>query len=85
MGGSEVTQELPRPKLADAVMNSQIGGTHYGTGNAMQPWHVWEAFDLDPWEANAVKYLLRWRKKGGVEDLKKARHYIDYLIAKEEK
>lgn len=30
--------------------------------------------------ANAIKYLWRWRRKNGVEDLKKARFYIDYLI-----
>lgn len=29
---------------------------------------------------NAVKYLWRWKQKGGVEDLKKARWYIDKLI-----
>jgi len=28
----------------------------------------------------AVKYLWRWRDKGGVEDLRKARWYIDHLI-----
>lgn len=30
--------------------------------------------------ANAVKYLWRWKQKNGVEDLKKARWYIDKLI-----
>jgi hypothetical protein len=32
--------------------------------------------------ANAIKYLWRWKVKGGVEDLLKARWYIDHLIAK---
>jgi hypothetical protein len=27
-----------------------------------------------------VKYVSRWRDKGGVEDLRKARHYLDKLI-----
>jgi len=31
-------------------------------------------------DGNAVKYLWRWRQKGGVEDLKKARWYLDDLI-----
>ncbi len=31
-------------------------------------------------DGNAVKYLWRWRHKGGVEDLKKARWYLDDLI-----
>ncbi len=30
--------------------------------------------------ANAIKYLWRWKQKNGVEDLKKARWYIDRLI-----
>lgn len=31
--------------------------------------------------ANAIKYLWRWRQKNGIEDLKKARWYINKLIA----
>jgi len=31
--------------------------------------------------ANAIKYLWRWKRKGGVEDLRKARWYIDRLIS----
>ena len=34
-------------------------------------------------EGNVVKYITRWRKKGGVEDLKKAKQYIDIIIEKE--
>lgn len=30
--------------------------------------------------ANAIKYLWRWKRKNGVEDLQKARWYIDRLI-----
>jgi hypothetical protein len=41
----------------------------------------WQLGYLD---GNAVKYLSRWRHKGGVQDLKKARHYIDKLIEVEE-
>ena len=32
--------------------------------------------------ANAIKYLWRWRRKGGAEDLRKARWYIDWLLAR---
>ena len=35
------------------------------------------------YEANVLKYLWRWRYKGGVESLRKARWYIDRLINKE--
>lgn len=34
---------------------------------------------------NIIKYLWRWHKKNGLEDLKKARWYLDKLIAKVEK
>lgn len=40
--------------------------------------------DLGFCESNAIKYLCRWRKKNGVEDLKKAVHYIEILIEREE-
>ena len=33
--------------------------------------------------ANAIKYLWRWKKKNGVEDLKKARWYINRMIGEE--
>lgn len=60
----------------------QVGGDHYQR-SPMQPWQIIEAWELDFWEGNALKYLLRWRYKNGVEDLRKARHYIDYLIERE--
>lgn len=35
-------------------------------------------------EGNVVKYVCRWREKGGVDDLRKARHYLDMIIAEEQ-
>lgn len=32
--------------------------------------------------ANAIKYLWRWKQKNGIEDLEKARWYINRMIAK---
>lgn len=78
---SKVELELMNSEY-ETVKDKQVGGDHY-KGGTMQPWDIWEAFGLDPWEASAVKYILRWRKKGGVEDLEKAKHYIDFLIEKE--
>lgn len=60
----------------------QVGGDHY-QGGTMQPFDVIDAFGLDFYEGSAVKYLLRWRKKNGVEDLEKAKHYIEILIERE--
>ncbi|MFI1723894.1 DUF3310 domain-containing protein [Streptomyces sp. NPDC020489] len=56
---------------------------HY-RGNGLQPFDVINAFDLDFYEGNALKYLLRWRKKNGVEDLCKARTYVQILIDRAE-
>lgn len=59
---------------------------HYD-GNGIDPWAVWDAFDLDRYTANAVKYLLRAGKKDiapRLDDLKKARNYINKAIEREE-
>ncbi len=57
----------------------QIGGSHW-TKKPIQCWDYIIANGLDFLEGNVVKYVTRWRDKGGVEDLKKARHYLDKLI-----
>jgi hypothetical protein len=62
----------------------QIGGTHYKTME-IQPWEVIERAELDFWEGNVVKYVMRYRSKNGLEDLEKALHYLEYLIEREKK
>lgn len=62
----------------------QVGGDHYRR-QKIQPWDVAEAWGTKEefcgfLRFNALKYLARYRDKGGVEDLKKARHYLDKLI-----
>ncbi len=57
----------------------QHGGNHYKS-QTIQPWDYIVSNNLGFLEGNAVKYLSRFRKKNGIEDLKKARHYIDKLI-----
>lgn len=53
---------------------------HYADGRKHEPIDVIEDWDMGFFDGNALKYLSRWRKKGGVQDLKKARYYIDKLI-----
>ena len=62
-----------------SVKSSQIGGDHYQKA-ALQPWDIFLAWGLDPWAANVVKYILRFPHKNGLEDLQKAKHYVDFLI-----
>jgi len=60
----------------------QHGGNHYKQ-HTYETWDVIADWGLGYFDGNAVKYLSRWRHKGGVEDLRKARHYIDKLIEME--
>ena len=67
-----------------AANSRQVGGTHYRS-QRIQPWEAMEAW-MTPEQfrgflrGNAIKYLARCEAKGGVEDLEKARHYLDKLI-----
>lgn len=58
--------------------------SHYMQG-AMEVIDAIEGMGLPYHEGNIVKYVARWRHKNGVEDLKKARFYLDRLIALSER
>ena len=57
----------------------QIGGDHYKK-HAIQPWTYIVANNLGYLEGNVVKYISRWRDKGGIDDLRKVVHYAEKLI-----
>lgn len=57
----------------------QIDGNHYKE-KFIQPWDYIAANKLGYFEGNIIKYVTRWRDKGGVNDLLKAKHYLDKLI-----
>ena len=58
--------------------DKQVGGSHYKTN--IEPWDAILDWGLGYLDGSAVKYLSRWHKKGGIQDLEKARHYLDKLI-----
>jgi len=60
----------------------QESGNHYKRYK-IQPVEFCQANELNYCESNVIKYVVRHRDKNGLEDLKKARHYIDMLIALE--
>lgn len=65
----------------ESAMVKQVGGNHYKEkGLSMQPWAIVDAWGLDFYAGNVLKYLLRYRYKDGVKDLRKARHYLDKMI-----
>lgn len=58
----------------------QVGGGHY-KGTTYQHWDfVRIALAGRYLEGNITKYITRWRKKNGLQDLEKARHYLTKLI-----
>lgn len=59
--------------------NSQIGGDHYKTLQP-EPWDVIWQWRRDYLVGSAIKYLARWETKGGVDDLRKAVHFIQKRI-----
>tara|TARA_R110000803_G_scaffold51844_1_gene106875 strand:+ start:1142 stop:1354 length:213 start_codon:yes stop_codon:yes gene_type:complete len=59
--------------------DKQVGGGHYASMK-IQPIEYTLANGLGFCEGNVLKYISRWKNKNGVEDLKKARHYLDLLI-----
>lgn len=61
------------------ALNTQVAGGHYKTLK-IQPVEYIHANGIGYFEGNVIKYVTRWRAKGGLEDLRKARHYIDLLI-----
>jgi len=61
------------------ALEKQEGGKHY-KGYAIQPIEFIHANNVPYCEANVIKYVMRHREKNGVEDLRKAKHYIELLI-----
>lgn len=56
----------------------QVGGLHYRS--TLQHWDLVEEHGLGYLEGCASKYVTRWRRKGGLQDLEKADHYVEKLI-----
>lgn len=67
------------PRGTDAVNHPP----HYRSEAGLEVIDVIESFGLGFHEGNVIKYLLRWRQKGGLEDLRKAQWYLDRFVAKE--
>ena len=57
--------------------DKQIGGDHYRV--AIQPWDYIIANNLGYLEGTAIKYITRWKKKGGIADIDKAIHFLEKL------
>ena len=60
----------------------QVGGNHYQTMK-IQPAEFINKNEMKFAEGNAIKYICRHVNKGGLQDLEKAKHYIDMIIERD--
>jgi hypothetical protein len=78
--GTPFTTNFPEDSSAKSSNDTIDRPAHYTSGK----YEVWDIIDgmgmTDYREANILKYIFRYKHKGGVEDLKKARAYLDRLI-----
>ena len=65
--------------LTSNALGKQVDGGHY-KDLKIQPIEFIHANNIPFAEGCASKYLTRWRSKGGVKDLEKAKHFIELLI-----
>ena len=68
--------------MTSKVYSKQIGGNHY-MDMVMQPSEFINKNKLHFAEGNAIKYICRHAHKGEVQDLEKAKHYIDMIIERD--
>jgi hypothetical protein len=69
-----MTQQSER---RDLYVN-QVGGSHYA--GKYQHWDYCKDAGTGYLEGHATKYLVRWRKKGGIQDLEKSLSFVDKLM-----
>ena len=62
-----------------SAFQRQEGGDHYRK-LTIQPVEYMMANGIPFMEGAVIKYVTRWRDKGGIGDLRKARHMLDLLI-----
>ena len=67
-----------------SALDIQVGGGHY-KNMPIQPMEFSMANNLDACQHTVVKYVTRFREKGGIQDLEKAKHVIDMLIEFEQR
>lgn len=67
-----------------SALSKQVSGEHYKDAS-IQPIEYIHANELGFFEGNVIKYVTRWRNKNGLDDLEKAKHYIELLIELEGK
>ena len=79
MSHQKDTPTTEEDEAFNAINDKQVGGDHYKS-KSIQPWDFIASNNLGYLEGNIVKYVSRWKDKGGIQDLEKALHYLQKLI-----
>jgi len=72
-------QDDETPPAEQPANAKQYGGNHY-KNKKIEPWDYITANNIGYLDGTAIKYLSRWKEKNGIEDLRKAIHFIEKLI-----
>ena len=75
------THSDPLSMISDSYIDEVIVKPKRYNKGSMEVWDVWTGLDLGPFEANIVKYISRYKDKGGDKDLKKALTYLVKLYS----
>lgn len=67
-----------------SALERQVSGEHYKSLK-IQPIEFIHANGIPFAEGSVIKYVMRWRDKGGLADLEKAKHFLEILIELERK
>ena len=67
-----------------SALDKQVSGDHYKSLK-IQPIEFIHANGIPFAEGSVIKYVTRWRDKGGIADLEKAKHFLEILIELERK
>ena len=62
-----------------SAKDKQVGGNHYKKMN-VEVYEFCMVNNIPFVEGNIIKYVCRYKDKGGLDDLLKAKHYLEMLI-----
>ena len=66
---------------SENVQSYNVGKSDYAK-HAIQPWHIWKEYNLNPWDADIVKRVLRTKEgEARTLDYEKIIHICKYRIA----
>lgn len=82
--GGRMSNTDVAPIYGVSALERQVGGNHY-KDLKIQPVEYIMENNIPYIEGSVIKYVTRWKSKNGVEDLRKAIHFLEILIQQQEK